>query len=87
MKKIGMIFCQQNLGKTLWPEEQNLEILKQVYQMLAQASNENAAGVSAGDDENDQRLKRAFKKRFREICGQLYGNKIQAIVQIGTVEA
>ena len=32
-------------------------------------------------------MKRAFEKRFREICGQLSGNKIQAIVQIGTVEA
>ena len=65
--------------------KQNLEILKQVYQMSAQASNEDAGGASAGDDRNEQRLKRAFKKRFREICGQLSDNKIQAIVQIGKV--
>ena len=37
-------------------------------------------------DETEQRLKRAFKKKFRELCGELFGNKIQALVQIGSVK-
>ena len=30
---------------------------------------------------------RAFYRRFRELCGESAGNKIQAIVQIGSAEA
>ena len=30
---------------------------------------------------------RVFKRRFRELCAKLGGNKIQAIVQIGSAKA
>ena len=32
-------------------------------------------------------LIRVFKRKFRELCAELGGNKIQAMVQIGSVEA
>ena len=55
--------------------------------MSAPANNYDFGGASGHGDESKQRLKRAFKKKFRELCGELSGNKILGLVQIGSVEA
>ena len=65
----------------------NLEILRQVYQMSAPANNDDSGGTGGHGGESEQRLKRAFKKKFRDLCGELSGNRILGLVQIGSVEA
>ena len=42
-------------------------------------------GLEKTTDNNEGRRIRAFEKRFVDLVGELGGNKIQAIVQIGTL--
>ena len=78
IRSVGILYNQHKL---------NLKILQQVYQMSGPVRNEDSGNNNRGNDDSEQRLIRAFKKRFRELCAELGGNKIQAIVQIGNVEA
>ena len=57
-----------------------------MYQIPAQGNIEDPGGADRIVDEIEERLKRAFKKKFRDLCGAQPGNKTQALVQIGSVE-
>ena len=49
--------------------------------------NEDSGDAHTSNDDSEQRLIGVFKRRFRELSAELGGNKIQAIVQMGSVEA
>ena len=78
IRSVAIVYNQHKL---------NLEILKQVYQIICPGRDEDSGGTHANNDDHEQRLIRVFKQRFRELCGELGGSKIQAIVQIGSAEA
>ena len=66
----------------------NLDVLKQIYQFNKPAWNEETSGrIGNPTDNNDGRKIRAFERRFIDLVGELGGNKIQPIVQIGSVES
>ena len=64
----------------------NLNVFRQIYQMPAQGTNENSGGADRPVDEAEERIKRSFKKKFRDLCNMQAGNKIQALPQLGSVE-
>ena len=49
--------------------------------------NEESGGAARRGDVGEERLKRVFRKKFPELCDVLSGNKIQAFMQIGCLEA
>ena len=63
----------------------NLDVLRQVYHIPDQRDNGVSGSADRQGDEVEQRLRRAFK--ICELCDVLSDNKIQAIRQIGSVEA
>ena len=65
----------------------NLDVLTQVYCMPDERENGVSGSADRQVDEVEQRLRRAFKKKICELCDVLSGNKIQVIMQIGSVEA
>ena len=43
--------------------------------------------VHNNNNDSNGKMIRAFKRRFRDLVGELAGNRIQAIIQIGSAEA
>ena len=79
VRSVGLIYNQNRL---------NLDVLKQIYQFNKPAWNkENGGRIGNPTDNNDGRKIRAFERRFIDLVGELGGNKIQAIVQTGSVES
>ena len=58
-----------------------------MYQTNGPARNGDSGGTPTNNDDFQQKMIRTFKRRFRDLCGELGGNKIEAIVQVGSAEA
>ena len=66
----------------------NLEVLKQIYQLNSPARNDDTGGGQRNQNNNNEgRMIRAFERRFADIAGELGGNKIQALLQLGSLES
>ena len=59
-----------------------MEFYKEIY---TQDPGENPRPTTREDD-SEVRLKRIFKRRFRDLAHQLVGSKIQGIVQLVDLE-
>ena len=63
-------------------------MLKQIYQLNSPARNEETGGGRGNQtDNNNGRMIRAFERRFVDVAGELGGNKIQALLQLGSIES
>jgi len=78
VRSVGIVYNQHKL---------NLEILQQVHGLNQPVRNEDSGCTHRNSDDSEQSLTRVFKRKFRELCTELGWNKIQDIVQIGSVEA
>ena len=66
----------------------NLEVLKQIYQLNSPARNDDTDGGRGNQSENNNgRMIRTFERRFVDVAGELGGNKIQALLQLGSIES
>ena len=63
---------------------ENLEIYREIYQ---QDSGGNTKEEARGYENNEDLLKRNFRKKFRELADKLTGTKIQSLFQLGELEA
>ena len=61
LRSVAIIFNQHKA---------NIEILKQVYQTNGAARNVDTGGTTTNSDDHQQKMIRAFKKRFRDLCGE-----------------
>ena len=79
VRSVGLIYNQNRL---------NLDVLKQIYQFNSPARNEETGGGRGNQtDNNDGRMIRVFERRFVDVAGELGGNKIQALLQLGSIES
>ena len=62
--------------------------MKQIYQLNSPARNDDTvSGYGNHNNDNDRRMIRAFERRFVDIAGELGGNKIQALLHLGSIES
>merc|ERR1711915_212138 len=79
IRSVGLIYNQNRL---------NLEVLKQIYQLNSPNRNDDTGGGRRNqNNDNEGRVIRAFERRFADIAGELGGNKIQALLRLGSLES
>ena len=66
----------------------NLEVLKQIHQLNSPARNDDTGGGCGNQSDNNYgRMIRAFERRFVDVAEELEGNKIKALLQLGSIES